>query len=219
MMLICPPGVYRPQADTRLLVHALHQAGVPRHSRVLDVCTGTGVVAIQSARAARAASVTAVDISRSALAAAWLNSRVRGLDIELILGDFRKVLRGRRFDVIVTNPPYVPTAAETPPRGIARCWDAGHDGRSAIDALCRLAPELLSGTGMLLMVHSALCGTDTTLTRLRQGGLKTAVVARTSIPFGPVLRRRAEWLTARQLIHPGQQHEELVVIHADRPRR
>ncbi|MEV6139584.1 HemK2/MTQ2 family protein methyltransferase [Nocardia sp. NPDC051990] len=216
MMLIRPPGVYRPQADTRLLVDALNEADVPRHSRVLDICTGTGVLAIQSARA-RAASVTAVDISRSAVAAAWLNSRLRGLDIELILGDFRKVLHGRSFDVIVTNPPYVPTAVEGPPRGIARCWDAGHDGRSAIDALCRLAPQLLSNTGMLLMVHSAMCGTDTTLTRLRQVGLKTAVVARASIPFGPVLRRRADWLLARSLIHAGQQHEELVVIRADRP--
>lgn len=216
-MLIRPPGVYRPQADTQLLVHALNEADVPRHSRVLDVCTGTGVLAIQSARS-RAASVTAVDISRSAVAAAWLNSRLRGLDIELILGDFQRVLHGRSFDVIVTNPPYVPTAAEHPPRGIARCWDAGHDGRSAIDALCRLAPELLSSTGMLLMVHSAICGTDTTLTRLRQVGLKTAVVARASIPFGPVLRRRADWLAARRLIHAGQQHEELVVIRADRPR-
>ncbi|QLY28765.1 hypothetical protein [Nocardia huaxiensis] len=68
------------------------------------------------------------------------------------------------------------------------------------------------------MVHSALCGTDRTLHRLRDSGLEAAVVARALIPFGPVLRRRAGWLTARGLIDPGQRDEELVVIRADRPR-
>ncbi|MBL1076874.1 methyltransferase [Nocardia sp. 2] len=216
-MLICPPGVYRPQADTRLLTRALTEAKVARHSRVLDVCTGTGALALAAARAG-AVSVTAVDISRGALFSAWVNSRLRRMDIALIHGDFRNVLLGRRFDIVLANPPYVPTGRSDVPRGADRSWDAGPDGRSAIDSLCRIAPELLSRTGFMLMVHSALCGVDDSLTRLRASGLKAAVVARAVIPFGPVLRSRAAWLTARGFIQPGQLDEELVVIRADRPR-
>ncbi|MFC9999380.1 hypothetical protein [Nocardia sp. NPDC127526] len=121
--------------------------------------------------------------------------------------------------MVLANPPYMPAEAAGPPRGKDRCWDAGFEGRSAIDALCRLAPEWLSATGFLLMVHSGLCDADRTLTGLRGSGLKAAVVARATIPFGPVLRRRAGRLTARGLLAPGQQDEELVVIRADRPRR
>ncbi|MGV9410022.1 HemK2/MTQ2 family protein methyltransferase [Nocardia sp. NPDC003693] len=216
-MLMRTPGVYRPQADTRLLAGALAVAGIPPRSRVLDVCTGTGALAISAARLP-VATVTAVDISRGALASAWLNSRLRGVDIELVRGDFRSVLRGRRFDLVLANPPYVPCGDAEPPRGAARSWDAGVDGRSLIDSLCRLMPEILSGTGTLLMVHSAMCGVDETLTRLRTTGLKAATVARASVPFGPVLRERAGWLVDRGLIRPGQNREELVVIRADRPR-
>ncbi|MEU0541272.1 HemK2/MTQ2 family protein methyltransferase [Nocardia sp. NPDC005978] len=217
-MLMRTPGVYRPQADTDLLAGALAGAGIPPRSRVLDVCTGTGALAIAAARIPEAA-ITAVDISRGALTSAWLNSRLRGLDVELVRGDFRSALRGRRFDVVVSNPPYLPCSGQEPPRGAARSWDAGSDGRSAIDSLCRMMPEMLSETGTFLLVHSALCGVDTTLTRLRDTGLKAATVARASVPFGPVLRRRAGWLVDRGLIRPGQNVEELVVIRADRPRK
>ncbi|MFE2994737.1 HemK2/MTQ2 family protein methyltransferase [Nocardia sp. NPDC059246] len=216
--MIRTAGVYRPQADTHLLIAAMTDAGIPPHGRVLDVGTGTGVLAIEAARL-QAGSVTAVDISRAALACAWMNSRLRGLEVELIHGDFRSVLRGRRFEVVISNPPYVPCADSGPPRGAARCWDAGADGRAAVDSLCRLAPELLSTTGTLLMVHSALCGVDDTLIGLREVGLKAATVARASVPFGPVLRRRARWLVDRGLLGPGQSHEELVVIRADRTRK
>ncbi|MGV9666707.1 HemK2/MTQ2 family protein methyltransferase [Nocardia niigatensis] len=216
-MLIRAPGVYRPQADTRLLARVYADARIPPRRRVVDVCTGTGALAIAAARFAR--SVTAVDISRTALASAWLNCRLRGIDVELLHGDFRKVLRGRTFDVVVCNPPYVPCSSGRSPHGAARSWDAGADGRSAIDSLCGLAPELLSDTGTLLMVQSELSGVDSTLALLRSAGLKAAAVARATIPFGPVLRSRAAWLADTGRIQPGQHHEELVVIRADRPRQ
>ncbi|WP_433590645.1 HemK2/MTQ2 family protein methyltransferase [Nocardia sp. CA-145437] len=217
MMLIRAPGVYRPQADTRLLVRAYADAHIPPRRRVVDVCTGTGALAIAAARCA--GSVTAVDISRTALTSAWFNCRRLGIDVELLHGDFRTVLPGRTFDVVVCNPPYVPCPHRDPPRGAARSWDAGADGRSVIDSLCRLAPELLSDTGTLLMVQSALSGVDSTLALLRDAGLKAATIARTTIPFGPVLRSRAAWLTRTARIRPGQRDEELVVIRADRPRQ
>jgi release factor glutamine methyltransferase len=70
---------------------------------------------------------------------------------------------------------------------------------------------------MLLVVHSAVCGVETTLDVLRQRGLKAAVVARCMEPFGPVMRSRIELLERQGLIEIGQRYEELVVIRGDRP--
>jgi release factor glutamine methyltransferase len=76
---------------------------------------------------------------------------------------------------------------------------------------------MLSSGGVFLIVHSAICGVETTLDKLRQGGLKVAVVARRREPFGPVMLQRIALLERQGLIEPGQRHEELVVIRGDRP--
>jgi release factor glutamine methyltransferase len=70
---------------------------------------------------------------------------------------------------------------------------------------------------MVLIVHSEVCGIETTLDKLRRGGLKAAVVARRREPFGPVMRQRISLLERQGLIRPGQRHEDLVVIRADQP--
>jgi release factor glutamine methyltransferase len=214
--LIRSRGVYRPQEDTWLLARALADAPMPHGATVLDVCTGTGALAISAARAG-AATVTAVDLSTQAIAAAWLNSRIRGIPLELIRGDFTRLVGGRTFDVVLSNPPYVPSRDKNVPiTGPQRAWDAGCDGRAVLDRLCVSLPFLLNQRGTALIVHSVMCGTDVTLNQLRGLGLKASVVARTTVPFGPVLNSRTEWLATAGKIRPGQRHEELVVIRADR---
>ncbi|MGW4110452.1 HemK2/MTQ2 family protein methyltransferase [Actinosynnema sp. NPDC004786] len=213
MWLWRPPGVYRPQEDTWLMARALEQAGMPRGARVLDVCTGTGALAIASG-VAGAGEVTAVDLSRRALAATRVNARLRGLSVRVRRGDFGDLVGRERFDVVTANPPYVPSA-DVPDRGPARAWDAGLDGRCVLDRLCAVMPLLLADKGMGLIVHSTLCDPDVTLRQLRGGGLKASVVARRTVPFGPVMRGRAAWLAERGLIESGQEHEELVVVRAD----
>ncbi|WP_328392548.1 class I SAM-dependent methyltransferase [Nocardia sp. NBC_00416] len=214
-VLVRGPGVYRPQSDTRLLARAMTQAALPSGAQVLDACTGTGALAIHAARSG-AAAVTAVDMSRAALASAWFNSMLAGVRLELVCGDVTRVVQGRTFDVVVANPPYVPSEGVLPGGGAARAWDAGWHGRLLLDPLCTMMPGLLGIGGTALIVHSAVSGIASSLVRLRAGGLKASVVARTVIPFGPVMRGRSDWLRARGLIRPGQQHEELVVIRADR---
>jgi release factor glutamine methyltransferase len=121
------------------------------------------------------------------------------------------------FDVVLANPPYVPCPLETVTRGRRRAWNAGPDGRALLDPICRSMPQLLKPNGFLLMVHSALADANNSLRQLRAGGLRAEVVLRSRIPFGPVLRSRTEFLRRQGLIAPGQQHEDLVVIRADRP--
>src|SRR5690606_18637493 len=75
MLLLRPPGVYRPQDDTDLLVEALSGLTLRSGDRVLDVGTGTGALAVAAVRSG-ATDVTAVDVSLRALAATWLNARL-----------------------------------------------------------------------------------------------------------------------------------------------
>lgn len=217
MWLLKPLGVYPPQADTGLLADALRREDVAPGGRVLDLGTGTGVLAVEAAREG-AAHVTAVDISARAVTAARVNALLRGLGVvDVVRGDLTRPVRDRRFDLILGNLPYVPSAApaERLPsgaRGVA--WDAGHDGRALIDRVCRDAPPLLVPGGVLLVVHSAMCGVGLTLRRLAAAGVRARVTARRRVPFGPVLRSRADWLESRGLIRPGEREEELVVIRA-----
>ncbi|MDQ4010156.1 MAG: methyltransferase [Actinomycetota bacterium] len=209
--------MYRPQADTWLLAQALRGAAIPYAARVLDLCTGTGALAVAAARAG-AAHVTAVDISLRATLAARFNTKIRGLPVQVVRGNVLEFLAGQQFDVVLANPPYVPSEQqEVPQRGPSRAWDAALDGRAILDPLCISAPGLLSAGGMLLIVHSGVCGVDTTLDMLRQQGLKAAVVARHTEPFGPVMRSRIKLLERQGLVEIGQRDEELVVIRGDRP--
>jgi release factor glutamine methyltransferase len=216
MLLLRSPGVYAPQEDSRLLRQALTGAAVPPGGRVLDVCTGTGIVAL-SAALLGARDVLAVDASFAAVAAARCNARLHGLAVQVRRGDFATALAEGPFDLVTANPPYVPSPGPPATRGRARAWDAGEDGRLHVDRLCALAPDLLAPGGTLLMVHSSLCGPLRTLTALRGAGLTAGVVARRTQPFGPVLTARAAWLERRGVLTPGQHEEELVVIRADRP--
>lgn len=211
-MLLRPPGVYRAESDTDVLIDAMRRGGYALDRDVLDLGTGSGAIALAAARAG-ASSVTAVDLSWRSVAATWINSQVHGVRIDVRRGDLFAPIQGRRFGLVVANPPYVPAPTDKLARHRkSRCWDAGTDGRAVLDRICAGAADALADDGHLLIVHSTLCGTGLTVDALGAAGFATAVLARARIPFGPVMRGRADMLEARGLIAPGQRWEELVVV-------
>jgi release factor glutamine methyltransferase len=212
--LIALPGVYTPQDDTALLQYALDRETLSPRATVLDVGTGTGVLAL--AAASRGACVTAVDISRRAVWTARLNAFLARTPLRVLHGDLTAPVAGRTFDLILTNPPYVPGPGMPPPRGPARAWEAGRDGRLILDRICREAPPLLRRGGVLLMVHSALSGVATTLERMQAAGLAAEVTERRYVALGPVLRARRTWLCEKGMLGDDGEKEELVVIRAER---
>jgi release factor glutamine methyltransferase len=214
--LLRSPGVYRPQSDTWLLAEAAVAAGMPTGARVLDICTGTGALAITAAMLG-AKDVVAIDVSRRAVVSARLNAWLNGQRIRALRGSMLALPAKAEFDVVLANPPYVPCPPGTVTRGQQRAWNAGTDGRALLDPICRSMPVLVRRNGFALVVHSALSGVDKSLRQLREGGLRAEVVASSRIPFGPVLRSRRNFLEREGLIEPGQRHEDLVVIRADRP--
>ncbi|MGV9881510.1 HemK2/MTQ2 family protein methyltransferase [Streptomyces sp. NPDC003006] len=211
--LLAPPGVYAPQYDTELLTRALHREGIGDGASVLDLGTGTGALAVAAAR--RGARVTAVDISWRAVLTARLNARRSGQSVTVRRGDLAAAPKGP-YDLVVSNPPYVPSPSPAlPRRGAARAWDGGPAGRAIVDRVCDAAPRALRPGGVLLMVHSALCGVDASLDRLARLGMDARVSDREFIPLGPVLRSRRAWLRRRNLLADDETHEELVVIRAE----
>ena len=207
--LLTPRGVFEPRSDAGMLLDAARE-----HIRgdVLDVCTGSGVIALSAARRAR--SVTAIDASRLAVAAVRLGARMNRLAVEVLQGDLFDPVAGRAFDVILANPPYVPTPDGTsPPR--SQAWDGGHDGRAIIDRLCREAPAHLRPGGDLFLVQSSLAGTEQTLGGLQRAGLTPSVAALSRGPLGPLARAQLGHLRAIGAVHEDAV-EEIVVVQARR---
>jgi len=216
--IITLPGVFQPHSDARLLASAMRERSLAVGARVLELFAGSGAVAVAAAREG-AAEVTVVDVSRRALATAWLNARRNGARLRLRRGDLFAPVAGERFDLILANPPYVPSPDDALPRsGAARAWEGGGDGRLLLDRLCAEAPAHLAPGGTLLLVQSAICGEQATLARLAAAGLRAERVAAERGPLGPLMRERAPLLEARGLLAPGQREEELLVLagRADR---
>lgn len=216
------PGVFRPRSDAWLLAAVVRALGAARGARVLDLFTGSGALAVCAALDG-AREVTAVDVSRRATLSARATARLNGVRVRAVRGDMFDPVAGRRFDLIVANPPYLPGADAPPRRGRARAWEGGDDGRALVDRLCDEAGDHLTAGGRLLLVQSSLTGERATLRRLAAAGLAPQVLARRRGPLGPLARARAAALRARGLLGAADDEEELLVIagtaHAPAPAR
>ncbi|MBX9589923.1 MAG: 50S ribosomal protein L3 N(5)-glutamine methyltransferase [Hyphomonadaceae bacterium] len=125
---------------------------------VLDLCTGSGCLAILAALRLEHAHVDAADISRDALAVAEINVRDYGLEdrISLICSDLFAGLEARRYDLILANPPYVDAEAVAafPPEYAAEpklAHAGGTDGLDVVRSILREAAEHLTPRGMLVV--------------------------------------------------------------------
>jgi release factor glutamine methyltransferase len=214
--------VYQPQHDSWLLIDVMRRTGLVARRRVLDLCTGSGVVAIAAARL-RAANVTAFDICPSAVECSRGNATGARVEVDIREGSWMKAFDCAPFEVVVSNPPYVPAPpADDIPQlastaGPSWAWNAGHDGRLILDPLCESASSLLCDGGSALLVQSALADPQRSLDILRSTGMGADIVASQWIPFGLVLSARTRWLEDSGHIPRGCRQEQLVVIRADKP--
>ncbi len=206
MKVVTLPGVFSPISDSWMLADALRRETLWEGARVLDVCTGSGALAITAAQ--RGAAATAVDVSRRAVLTARINARLNGVRIRALRGSLFEPVTREHFDCIVSNPPYVPSTSDDLPRtGAARAWEAGRDGRVLLDRILEEAPGHLRPNGVLLVTHSTLIGEDETLERMRAGGLHAEVVERRRGPLGPLMLERK-----RQGVIPQHVHDEEVLV-------
>jgi release factor glutamine methyltransferase len=140
------PDVLIPRHDTETLVHEALSL-MPRAGSILDIGTGSGCIAVALAKQLPLATITAIDISGSALTIARKNAEKNGVAIEFLQGSLCEPVAGRYFDLIVSNPPYIasrdiealePEVRNFDPRS---ALDGGEDG---LDIYRALIPSALS---------------------------------------------------------------------------
>jgi release factor glutamine methyltransferase len=156
------PAVLIPRDDTAVLVdQALERVRPLPQPAIVDLGTGSGIVAIVLAKHSPSAVVTAVDVSPAALSVARANAERHGARVRFFEGDWYSPLGGERFDLIVSNPPYVvdgdPHLAQNglpfEPQTALTDGVEGGDGLACIRAIVDGAPAHLSPGGWLLMEH------------------------------------------------------------------
>jgi release factor glutamine methyltransferase len=154
------PDVLIPRPETELLVELALQRiphGVP--AQVADLGTGSGAIALAIARERPQATVLATDASGGALSLAQRNATRLGLrNLGFAHGDWCGALAGRRFDLIVSNPPYIAANDTHLDQGDLRfepraALASGADGLDAIRAIARCVPRHLQSAGWLLLEH------------------------------------------------------------------
>lgn len=173
MNIAVNPAVLIPRPETENLVELACRAFTPQSAiRILDLCTGSGCIALALARAFKQASVTASDVSPAALQVARANAQTYQLAkrIRFVQSNLFERLESE-FDLIVSNPPYIPSGdipalAREVQREPALALDGGADGlqltRQILDALPRFAaPGCVLGLELCLGqpagVAQALC--------------------------------------------------------------
>ena len=179
------PAVLIPRPETELLVDLAAQALATRGldaPRVADLGTGSGIVAVLLARRCPRAAVTAVDVSAAALDVARANAARYGATVRFLQGDWYAPLGDERFDLIVSNPPYVadgdPHLALNglpfePPHALTD-GVAGGDGLACLRRIVAGAADYLEPGGGLLVEHGYDQAVEVRKLLERAGFLETA---------------------------------------------
>lgn len=156
LTLSVSPDVLIPRPDTETLVEWAIELLTPASKQVLDLGTGSGAIALAIQHQCPHAKVTAIDASAPALATAQANAQRHQLDVRFVLGDWLTPVAGQRFDLIVSNPPYI---AEHDPHLAAlkheprQALTSGADGLDDIRHIVMQAPAHLQTGGWLLLEH------------------------------------------------------------------
>jgi len=153
---IVSKDVLIPRYDTETLIEEVVRR-FPSPRTILDIGTGSGCIAIALARRLPEASITAVDISSEALVIARQNALRHGVTIEFLQGSYFEAVGTRRFDLIVSNPPYITTAELVDLQPEVRDFeprlalDGGLDGLTAYRQIVSLASAHLVPSGYLVV--------------------------------------------------------------------
>jgi release factor glutamine methyltransferase len=152
------PDVLIPRPETEHLIEkVLVLASNFPAPRVIDIGTGSGAIAVALAHHLPHAQITAIDLSKSALAVAHHNAKHNGVTIRFLEGDLLTPVAGERFEIIVSNPPYVPSADRAQLSVEVRDYEpalalfAGEDGLEVYRRLIPAAFDALTLGGFLAL--------------------------------------------------------------------
>ncbi len=140
-------GVYPPSEDSYFLLQCIDIG----KEKVLEIGTGTGVIAIHAAK--KGADVTAVDKNEKAVKNAGENATANEIKMTVKQSDIFSNVEGS-FDVVVFNPPYLPSDK------MEEAWEGGHEGIEIMEKFLREVPKHLKSQGRVYVILSSLGNTD-----------------------------------------------------------
>ena len=156
---VVSPAVLIPRPETEMLVDlVIASVGAGGTPSLLDLGTGSGCVAISVALECSHLCVTAIDVSTDALTIAATNAAGLKANVELLQSDWFSAVAGRRFDIIVSNPPYIAEGDLHLAQGDLRfepatALSSGGDGLTALRRIIGDSPNHLLPKGMLALEH------------------------------------------------------------------
>ena len=171
------PMVYEPKEDSELLAGNLP---AENGDYVLDMGCGIGIQAMVASRKARR--VLAVDINPQAIDAARRNAeKNKAENIEYRISNlFENIKEEEKFDLIIFNPPYLPSEEKDPQ---AQAWAGGTMGREIIDKFIVDAPKHLTEKGRIQLLISSLNDVDDVLKTMRERNLEAIIIASEKLWF------------------------------------
>lgn len=176
------PEVYNPSDDSYLLLKVTE---VSPGEKLLDMGTGTGLVALHAAKAG--ARATAVDISPHAVECARRNALRNNLDVEVVRSDLFESVKGV-YDVITFNPPYLPEENK-PSNWMERTWSGGQDGAEVVVRFLQDAWRHLAPQGRIYIILSSF-GSIRTVLRVAKERYRMDVVEEKHMFFESILAYR-----------------------------
>ena len=177
--LIVLDGVFDPQEDSFLLAEAIGTMPPLNGKSCIDIGTGTGLQAIVCAK--KGGKVLAVDLDKKCVENCRLNAGLLGMQkrVRVKKSDLFSVIPvQKKFDLIVFNPPYLPSGKPKIP-----ALDGGKLGREILDRFLEKLPERLTHNGIALFLQSSLNGIQKTEKKLKRLGLSAKIVSRQKLFF------------------------------------
>mgnify|MGYP002522501509 CR=1 FL=1 len=168
-------NVYIPAEDSYLLADNLE---IKEGQSVLEIGTGSGIVAMYASRLTDAITVT--DINFDACELARKNFEANSIEgVEILFGNMFEPVKNRKFDVILFNTPYLPTEEdEVIDSNLNYAFDGGLNGRKVIDLFLNEVSNHLNDGGIVQMIQSSFSGNEETLDKFDEMGFIAEIKAK-----------------------------------------
>lgn len=188
LRLKIPKTVYEPSEDSFMLAKGALQ--IKKGSSVLEVGCGSGIASICALKSG--AEVLGVDISNDAVKCAQENSKGNKLNGEFLQSNLFENVPKKKFDVLMFNPPYLPTELKDKLNGpLNHAFDGGKDGRKVLDVFLDQFDNYLKKGGYLLLVQSDLNGPVKTKRKLKKMNYEVEILFKESFFFETVFIYKA----------------------------